>query len=150
MEGITVAYSGVHQAFQLALAAAELERLDVFFCSLCDAPGKWGRLASRLFGAAALTNRRCNGIPAAKVRENPWPWVAHTLKARLRPALGQDWLLANDRFDRWVAGRLADSSSRVLVTSETCAEHSLRVAGQLRLKRVLDCPQWHPAALQKI
>src|SRR5437867_2903126 len=126
MEGITVAYSGVHQAFQLALAAAELERLDLFFCSLCDAPGKWGRLASRLFGAAALTNRRCNGIPASKVREYPWPWVAHTLKTRLRPSLREDWLKANNRFDCWVARRLARNASRVLVASETCAEHSLR------------------------
>ena len=39
--GITLGYIGVHQIYQLALAAHEIGRLDRFYCSLLDAPGKW-------------------------------------------------------------------------------------------------------------
>ena len=42
MPGITIAYGGVHQVFQLALAAEELGALDRFYCAAFDAPGKWG------------------------------------------------------------------------------------------------------------
>jgi len=85
MNHVSVAYSGVHQAYQIALAAEEMGELDQFFCSVFDAPGKWGGVASRWFGRKALLNRRCEGIPAVKVREHPWPWVFHAFQERLNP-----------------------------------------------------------------
>jgi hypothetical protein len=42
MNRIVVAYSGVHQSYQILLAAEELVELDRFYCSIFDAPGKWG------------------------------------------------------------------------------------------------------------
>src|SRR5215510_14054420 len=104
--GITVAYSGVHQAYQLALAAQELGRLDHFYCSMFAAEGKWGGVFARLLGPSAMINRRVEGLSSKKVCENPWPLLTHRLRARLRPAEANDWMKTNDWFDRWVAGQL--------------------------------------------
>ena len=71
--GIAVAYSGVHQAYQLALAAQELGRLDRFYCSMFAAEGKWGGVFARMMGSDALVNRRVDGLSSKRVCENPWP-----------------------------------------------------------------------------
>src|SRR5262245_63530616 len=99
--GIAVAYSGVHQAYQLALAAHELGRLDRFYCSMFAAEGKWGGVFARLLGSSAMINRRVEGLSSKKVSEHPWPLLTHRLRARLRLAGDDDWTHANDRFDRW-------------------------------------------------
>src|SRR5262245_3434678 len=78
-DGIAVAYSGVHQAYQLALAAQELGRLDRFYCSMFAAKGKWGGVFARLLGSDALVNRRVDGLSSKKVCENPWPLITHRL-----------------------------------------------------------------------
>ena len=70
---ITVTYSGVHQAYQLALAAQEAGLLDRFLCSSYDAPGKWGGLLSKVLGPEVLKNRRLDGMDAGRVVEYPWP-----------------------------------------------------------------------------
>ena len=150
MNGITVAYSGVHQAFQIALAAAELHTLDRFYCSIFDAPGKWGRLASKILGSDTLLNRRCQGIPAKVIWENPWPLLADSLVAKFRSPRGTDLFIANDNFDRWVASHLFETDSRVFVGVETCAQHSFREAKRLGLTCILDCPQMHPTFLERI
>lgn len=150
MNGVAVAYSGVHQAFQIALAAAEINILDRFYCSIFDAPGKWGRLASKALGSDALLNRRCPGISANLVWENPWPLIADILAAKLRSSRGTDLFIANDNFDRWVARHLSETNSRVFVGVETCAQHSFRKAKRLGLVCILDCPQFHPTFLERI
>lgn len=150
MQGITVAYSGVHQAYQLALAASELGQLDCFYCSLFDAPGKWGALASSLLGRNALVNRQCAGIPPAKVSEIPWPLVLHQIRSKVISSSARDWFVANGSFDSCVAARLKSSTSRVFVGSETCAEKSFGAARGRGMVRVLDCPQWHPKSLNLI
>src|SRR5439155_11961342 len=138
--GITVAYSGVHQAYQLALAAHELGCLDSFHCSVFDGRGKWGRPLSRVFGSDALINRRVNGLPIDKVHENPWPLAWHRLRHNIYPRLQNDWLGPNDWFDRRVAGRLARSTSRIFLGVETCALHSFKAAKRKGMKTILDCP----------
>ncbi len=138
--GIAISYSGVHQAFQLALAAHELGALDGFYCSLFDGPGKWGRVFSKLLGADALRSRRVSGLPPEKVYEYPWPVLWHEIHKRLKPAGTDDWAATNGQFDKWVAGKLADSRSRVLVAVETCGEFAMAAAGRLKLTRVLECP----------
>jgi len=148
--GVTVAYSGVHQAFQLALAAQEVGALDAFLCSIYAAPGKWGGRLARLLGAQTLINRRLDGLDVKKVHEYPWPLVAHYVRTRLQPVKANDWLTANDRFDRWAARHLEQSSSRVFVGVETCCEHSLQTARRRGIKTVLDCPQLHPAFLSPL
>jgi glycosyltransferase involved in cell wall biosynthesis len=150
MNGVTVAYSGVHQAFQLALAASEMGKLDRFYCSMFDAPGKWGGLASKILGSDALINRRCREIPANSVREFPWPWIADSIVAKLRSPRGTDLFIANDNFDRWVSRRLVETGSSVFVGVETCAQHSFREAKRSGSICVLDCPQMHPTFLERV
>jgi len=150
MNGITVAYSGVHQAFQIASAAEEMDSLDRFYCSIFDAPGKWGGLVSKILGSDILLNRRCQGISASKVWENPWPLLADSLVAKLRSPRGSDLFIANDNFDRWVARHLTETDSRVFVGVETCAQHSFRKAKRLGLICILDCPQMHPTFLERV
>lgn len=138
--GIAVAYSGVHQAYQLALAAQELGRLDNFYCSMFAGEGKWGGVFARLLGSDAMVNRRVDGLSSKKVSENPWPLLSHRLRARFRPAHADDWTQANEWFDRWVARRIGRSGCRIFVGVETCSAESLAVARECGKVRVLDCP----------
>jgi len=138
--GISVAYSGVHQAYQLALAAEELGHLDRFYCSVFAANGKWGGALAQFLRSELLTNRRVNGLPPNKVRENPWPLLTHHCRARLLAKTANDWDLANSWFDHWVASRLRKNTSSVFVGVETCAAESFAVARDRGMVRVLDCP----------
>ena len=146
--GIVVAYCGHHQIYQLALAAHELGELNRFYCTLFDAPGKWGGLAARFFGASALINRRCPEIPGAKVAENPWPQFAQSVCARV--GLPSRWPATHDRFDRWVAHRLAADQARVFVGVETCARHSFEAARRLGMKTLLEIPGVGTALLDRV
>src|SRR2546430_10591588 len=138
--GVTIAYSGVHEAYQLALAAEEAGSLDCFYCSVFASPGKWGGRLSRLASPDALMSRRVAGIPIEKVTEFPWPLLWHHAVARIRPRRPNGWVGTNGRFDEWVAKRLCRSTSRVFVGVETCAEKSLAAAKELGMRTVLECP----------
>jgi glycosyltransferase involved in cell wall biosynthesis len=148
--GVTVAYSGVHQAYQLALAAEEAGALDCFYCSIFSAPGKWGGLAARFIGAETLASRRVDGLPPDKVRENPFPLAWHRLRSRVQPHKANDWSATNGHFDHWVSRQLPRGASRVFVGVETCAERSLQMGRELGMTTVFDCPQIHPDFLEDI
>lgn len=145
--GVTVGYSGIHQAYQLARAAEEAGVLETFYCSIFDAPGKWGGMLSRIFGSDALVNRRVDGVPVDKVVENPWPLLSHRLRARVRPGTAHDTLAAQESFDRWVASELDAKPSSLFVGTETCAQRSFEVCARRKIVRILDCPQLHPQFL---
>jgi glycosyltransferase involved in cell wall biosynthesis len=136
---VTVAYSGTHQAYQIARAANEAGMLDTFFCSLCDAPGKWGRKLSFVLGKERLTSRRGDGLDPHKVIEIPAPWLRHELSSRFFRSQAE-WLAANSQFDRRVAERLKKSKARVFVGVETCAQFCFEVARERGLRTVLDVP----------
>ncbi len=140
MKGITVAYSGVNQAYQLALAAEELGWLDYFYCSLFAAPGKWGGALARLLGTDALFNRRVDGLPSVKVRENPWPLLRHRLRQFMSLAKASDWEQSHIQFDSWAAKHLTDSTSHIFVGVETCCAHALRVARSNGMATIVDWP----------
>jgi glycosyltransferase involved in cell wall biosynthesis len=140
MSGIAVAYSGVHQAFQLGLAAEELGKLDQFYCSFFAGRGSWGRVLGRALGTERLMSRQVAGIACGRIAENPWPWLLHHCRARLLRPDCNDWLLANARFDRWVSRQLQQRASSVFIGVETCAAHSFAVAAECGMIRVLDCP----------
>ena len=140
MGGITVAYSGVHQAYQLALAAQELGELERFYTSLFATPGKWGGALKLIFGADALHNRFVAGLPKDRIVENPWPLGAHRSRAKFGFAARDDWSKANTRFDHWVAGELAASHASLFVGVETCAAASFAAARARGMINVLDCP----------
>jgi glycosyltransferase involved in cell wall biosynthesis len=150
MGGVSVSHSGVHQAYQLALAAHEMASLDCFYCSLFVGDGKWGEWAQRWFGSDRLINRRCAGILPELVKEYPWPLLKHHIKSRLFPSKTKDWFVEADTFDGWVAKKLRSSRSRVFCGTETCTEKSFAVARERGIIRVLDCPQWHPASLKLV
>lgn len=139
-QGISIAYSGVHQAYQLALAAHEISELDRFYCSLFATAGKWGGLFASLLGADALRNRAIAGLPRNKVVEYPWPLVTHRCRARLRCSSMDDWAKANRWFDHRVARALSRSDSALFVGVETCAAESFSAAQAQSMTRVLDCP----------
>lgn len=140
MSGVTIAYSGVHQAYQLALAAAELGELDVFHCSLYAAPGKWGGWLERFAGSDALHNRRVAGLPPDRIKEFPWPLLSQRARAALLPRQADDWHFANHWFDGKIARRLEKSPSTIFVGVETCAARSLAAAHARAMTTILDCP----------
>ena len=125
---ITVSYSGVHQAYQLALAAQEAGLLHEFRCSLYDAPGKWGGLLSRIAGPEKLRSRRLAGLNPNLIREHPWPLLAKVLRDRFNPASREVWLQANDAFDRWSTAQFTARPAEAVIGTETCALHLFNAA----------------------
>jgi len=137
---LSVSYNGVHQAYQLALAAQEAGLLDEFLCSFYDAPGKWGRRLRRVLGPAVMKNRSLEGIDAAKVVEHPWPELRFKLRGRLRKLPPNAWIKAAQPFDEWAARHLARSASHGVICSENCAFATFQMAAKLGLRRIYDCP----------
>lgn len=151
MSGITVAYSGVHQIFQIALAASEMGKLDRFHCSLCERSGSLATNLATLAGRDTLINRRCGSIRPQAIAEFPWPFILNRLSKALSPAEWPlDWRAANYWFDAHVSKQLEQSQSKVFVGVETCARDSLRVAKTEGMTTVLDSPQAHPALLYDV
>lgn len=148
--GISVGYVGVHAAYQVALAAEEMGRLDRFYCSLLDAPGKWGGLLSTVLGSKRLASRRVPGLPPERVIENPWPFLRSSVRAALRQSRSDEWLRTCDAFDRWMAVQLERSESRVFYGGEVSSEHSFRVAKARGMTCLLDCSHVHPMFLKSI
>jgi hypothetical protein len=140
MNGVALAYSGVHQIYQLALAAHEIGELDGLFCSMIDGGGKWGGKFSRWLPAGTVRPLGYDALPLAKVTEFPWPVLVNRLKQRLLPGMRNDHRRSNHWFDRTAARWLAGTGAKVFVGAETCALESLRAARSLGMKTVLDCP----------
>lgn len=139
-DGITVAYSGVHEAYQLALAAHEVGLLDHFYCSLFAGRRKWGQGVARLLGENALQNRFIDGLPPDRVWENPWPFLRYRIRGFLRLNKGTDWEAMNIAFDSWTAKRLYTESSRIFVGVETCCANALEVAREREMTSIVDWP----------
>lgn len=146
---ITVSYSGVHQAYQLALAAQEVGLLDRFYCSFYDAPGKWGHRLSKVLGPDVLKNRRLDGINPDLVREHPWPELAFKLRGKMMRLPGNAWIEAAQGFDAWAAKQIGKGKSRVVVCAENCAYETFQAAERLGLRRIYDCPGTNAEALQR-
>lgn len=147
---IDVAYSSVHQAFQLALAAQEENCLRHFHCSIYDADGKWGGLLGRVLRPGTLHSRKVQGLDVSHVVEHPWPLVRKMVYDRFYGSDTGDWLDANDAFDRAVAARLAKSPAKAFIGTETCDLHCLRMCQEMGTIRIHDCPQLHPQFLEEV
>src|SRR5580765_2838245 len=96
---ITVSYFGVNQAYQLALAAQELGELDAFYCSLYDAPGKWGRIVSRLLGSDRVVSRKSKGFDAANAFEIPGPLLRERVASCFGASEANQWFRTARAFD---------------------------------------------------
>lgn len=140
MSGVALAYAGVHQIFQLALAAHEAGELEGLFCSIMDAERKWGRRLGRWVPPGTARPLGSMDLPPERVTEYPWPLLANRLAQKLIRGRRSDHLRSNSWFDRRAAGWLRGCKARVFVGGETCALESLRVASGKGMKRVLDCP----------
>lgn len=140
MNGIALAYAGVHQIFQLALAAHEIGELEGLFCSIMDGEGKWGRRLGRWVPPGTARPLGSTELPSERVTEYPWPLLANRVAQKLVRGRRSDHLRSNTWFDREAARWLRDSKARVFAGGETCALESLRVAVEKGMKRVLDCP----------
>jgi glycosyltransferase involved in cell wall biosynthesis len=145
MGDITIAYSGVHQIYQIAAAVHEMDRLDRLYCALIDAPRKWGRLVSRILGSSALANRRYPELPPEKITENPWFFFRERLATRFKPLDVDLWFQTIENFDAWVARHLSQSSSKLFVGGESCALRSFEAGKRRGMQLVLDCPGIHAA-----
>ncbi len=141
---VIVSYSGVHQAFQIALATQEAGLLDSFYGSIFDAPGKWGQKLSQVMGKEALSNRRCVGLPPERLVEYPWPELFARLKRLTGCARRDEWLWTARQFDRHVARLIAKKNCRLLIGVENCAVESFRVGRARGMKLVYDCPGFNP------
>jgi len=139
MNGIALSYSGVHEIFQLALAAHELGELEGLHCSAVDLPGKWGAILSRRLSMPSARPLGWSELPPGRVREFPWPLLSHRLIQKALPRRKSEHLYTNDWFDRTIAHRLLRSDARVFVGGETCAAHSLAAAKQRGMTTILDC-----------
>lgn len=137
---VALAYAGVHEIFQLALAAHEMNRLEAVHCSAVDLPGKIGRMLSGFVAAPSLRPLGHAELPAERVREFPWPLLVHRIIQKLLPRRKTVHLHSNDWFDRVIARRLRRSSARLFVGAETCSLHSMRAARERGMKTLLDCP----------
>ena len=149
MNGIALAYSGVHQIFQLALAAHELGELDGLFCSIVDGDGKWGSRFRNQAPAGTVRPLGWAGLPQAKLLEYPWPILLNRVLKKYLPWRSTEHRWSNAWFDRASARWLRQRPARVFVGAETCAMASLRQAGQMGMKRVLDCPGVPAQALEE-
>ena len=151
MNRIVLAYIGVHQIFQLALAAQEIGELERLYCSLIDLPRKWGSKLSSRINAASLRPLGLEGLESSVIEEIPAPLLARHLRMRLsrRPS---DFYGSNAWFDRIAARKMTKLKpipGSIFVGAETCAWESLRAAGELGMTRILDCPGIAAEALSK-
>lgn len=143
-ERIIVSYAGVHQAYQLALAAHEMGELQAFYCSLYDAPGCWGERLGDFVGKGYFEGRRAEGLAPDKAIEFAWPLLWKTIRDKIYRRGRENWLTVNSAFDLYVARQLQKSSPSIFVGTSTSDLYSLRAAKRNGATLVHDCPSVHP------
>jgi glycosyltransferase involved in cell wall biosynthesis len=137
---IVLGYIGVHQIFELALAAHEAGQLEALHCSLVDMPGKWGHWLGKRIAASSLNPLDSEQLPPERCHETPFPLFFRQL-GRFGVSTGpRKYHYSNAFFDQTLARRLRHSKARLFVGVETCALASLKAARQRSMKRILDCP----------
>lgn len=140
MNSICLAYSAVHQIFQLALAAHEMGELDGLFCTMVDRPGKLGATFSRFMPVVSARPMGFDQLPADRLMEFPWPVLLSRALMRLMPWKRRRHVWSNAWFDFRAAHWLRSRNARIFVGAETCAVRSLREAKRQGMITVLDCP----------
>ena len=142
--GVVVSYAGVHQTYQLALAADELGELQAFYCALYQHDSKWGSRFADLVGHGLIEGRRADGLDLRKVVEFPWPLLLKVIRDRIYPRGRDGWLAANSAFDWWVSQRIATSPPEIFVGTASSDLHCLQAAKTYGTALVHDCPGLHP------
>jgi glycosyltransferase involved in cell wall biosynthesis len=139
--GVVAAYLGTHQVAQMAAAAAEVDKLEAYYCSVINLQGKLGQWLSQWFFIPSATPAGLESLPPERVREFPWPLFLQRGLERVRRGRRVDPVMTNSWFGTVVANRLEEHSRNagIVIGAETCALELFRKARQLGLKRILDC-----------
>ncbi|MBK8091121.1 MAG: glycosyltransferase family 4 protein [Verrucomicrobiaceae bacterium] len=135
--GIELAYIGVHEVFQLAIAAQEMGELRGLQCSVIDGPGKLGRLASRFIRLPSAHPLGCEILPPEKTIELSLPLASLRLAGWARGAK-VDPTRFHSFFEHLAARRLAHSDAGIVVGAETCSRSWFEAAKRRGMKCVLD------------
>lgn len=137
---VLLSYIGVHQIFQLALAAEEIGALEALHCSLVDHPGKWGGLLAKRFSVPSAHAPGSRLLPPTKLIEHPLPLLANRLAKHLPWQRRSDHIVSNLWFDRLAARAVARSQANIFVGAETCSLYSMQAAKKRGMTCLLDCP----------
>src|SRR5579863_3723844 len=141
---IVVAYAGVHQAYQLALAADEIGELKEFYCSLYNHPSKCGPRFANFVGQGLFEGRHAEGLDLRNVVEFPWPLLLNIVRDRAVPRFKGGWLAANCSFDWWVSRKISATPPDIFVGTAACDLYSLKAAKACGVTALHDCPSLHP------
>jgi glycosyltransferase involved in cell wall biosynthesis len=136
--GIELAYIGLHEVFQLAIAAHELGQLHGLQCSVLDAPGKLGRQAARFMRLPSARPLGAEVLPLAKVIEQPVPLLTFRMHHAWRRRRKTDPLWHHHLFEALASRRLAGSAAAIAVGAETCSLAWFEAAKRRGMQCVLD------------
>jgi len=146
-KSISVGYSGVHNAYQQALAGFEAGALHRFYCTMADSPGCLGGNIRTLVRPGAFASRAIRELPHARISEYPWPVLTKMTAGRLGLGSWLDWHRTNDWFDSWMARQIAYDPCSLFLGYETCTLRAFEAAHAKGAKCLLDIPQFHPTFL---
>jgi glycosyltransferase involved in cell wall biosynthesis len=120
---VTISCSGKFHAFALAEQMERNHMLDGFFTTYASARNTIARKFVK------RTDRE--NISVASIHSN----IPLAVLMKLQPAKAFTW---NDRFDRWVAGRLKRSGSKIFIGWSGMSEHSIAAAKSMGMKTIVE------------
>ena len=120
---VTVSCSGKFHAFALAEQMERHHLLDIFFTSYASQKNTIARLLVK------RTDKE--SIPAANIHTN----IPLAILTKLKPVAVFEW---NNRFDKWVAGRLKKSGSKIFIGWSGMSEYSILRAKSLGMKTIVE------------
>ena len=139
-QGVVAAYLGVHQVFQMGAAAAEVGRLEHFYCSLIRFPHRWGNLLARWLFIPSASPLGSEVLPPERVSEAPLPLLAQRFAERCVAPRKVDPLYSNRWFATRVARRLVrHPAAGIIVGAETCSLEMFVEAKKRGMRCVMDC-----------
>ncbi len=138
---IFLAYRGVHQIAQMAIAANEMHQLSRYCCSAINLPGKWGHRLPGLRNSLLANPISSDRLPPEKVVELPLPNALSSVLTRLSFDRRKASWWANRWFEDIAISKLSRLPEKpsIVVGAETCALHLFQSAKSRGMKCMLDC-----------
>ncbi len=138
--GVVLAYLGVHQVFQMGAAAAEVGRLEHFYCSLIRFPHRWGDVLARWLFIPSALPLGSEVLPPERVTETPLPLLVQRIAERCVAPRKLDPLYTNRCFATQVAQHLPEhAGAGIMVGAETCSLELFVAAQRQGMRCVMDC-----------
>jgi glycosyltransferase involved in cell wall biosynthesis len=137
---VVLAYLGVHQVFQMGAAAAEVGRLEHFYCSLIRFPHRWGDVLARWLFIPSALPLGSEVLPPERVTETPLPLLVQRIAERCVAPRKLDPLYTNRCFATQVAQHLPEhAGAGIMVGAETCSLELFVAAQRQGMRCVMDC-----------